>query len=189
MARARAEPDSLVVGIDANAAAMAEVSRRAARRTGRGGLLNAIFVVASAERPPAELLGVADELTILFPWGSLLRGALAVDETAAAGIASLLRPGGSVTAFVSIAARDGLGLEPLDEPGAIESLASRWACHGLRLEAISPASADELNATGSSWARRLQAGVKPGRPAWRLTLRHASAAAREPAHDVFARGR
>ena len=50
-------------------------------RDGRGAVLpNALFVVAAAERVPAELHGLADELTILFPWGSLLRGALALDE-------------------------------------------------------------------------------------------------------------
>jgi 16S rRNA (adenine(1408)-N(1))-methyltransferase len=48
--RAAAErPDTLVVGLDANAAAMAEASRRALRR---GGLPNALFAVAAAEHPP-----------------------------------------------------------------------------------------------------------------------------------------
>ncbi len=78
MARARAEPAAFVIGIDASAAAMAEASRRAARPAARGGVANALFVVAAAERPPIELLGIADEVTINFPWGSLLRGALAM---------------------------------------------------------------------------------------------------------------
>jgi 16S rRNA (adenine(1408)-N(1))-methyltransferase len=168
--RARLEPGALVIGIDANAAAMAEASRRAARSTARGGLPNALFVVAAAERPPAELLGVAEELTMLFPWGSLLRGALAVDDEAAAGIASLLRPGASAAAFVSMAPRDGLSLASLDEPGAAEALAGRWACHGLRLESLRPATAAEVRATGSTWARRLKAGEPAGRPAWRFIL-------------------
>ena len=84
MARARAEPAAFVIGIDANAAAMAEASRRAARPAARGGVSNALFVVAAAERPPMELLAIADELTINFPWGSLLRGALGIDDAAAA---------------------------------------------------------------------------------------------------------
>jgi 16S rRNA (adenine(1408)-N(1))-methyltransferase len=48
--RAAAErPDTLVIGLDANAAAMADASRRALRR---GTLPNALFVVAAAEHPP-----------------------------------------------------------------------------------------------------------------------------------------
>jgi len=49
LAAAAARPDTLVIGVDANAAGMAEASRRAARR---GALPNALFVVAAAEHPP-----------------------------------------------------------------------------------------------------------------------------------------
>ena len=48
--RARAQPDALVVGIDASAAGMADASRRAARSVPRGGVPNALFVVAAAEQ-------------------------------------------------------------------------------------------------------------------------------------------
>lgn len=49
LAAAAARRDTLLVGIDANAAGMAEASRRAARR---GALPNALFAVAAAEHPP-----------------------------------------------------------------------------------------------------------------------------------------
>jgi 16S rRNA (adenine(1408)-N(1))-methyltransferase len=49
LAAAAARPDALVIGVDASAAAMAESSRRAARR---GALPNALFAVAAAEHPP-----------------------------------------------------------------------------------------------------------------------------------------
>ena len=64
LALARARPDTLVIGLDAVAAGMAEASRRAARRGGggsaagpekhppRGSLPNALFAVAAAEHPP-----------------------------------------------------------------------------------------------------------------------------------------
>ena len=168
MAWARAEPDAFVIGIDATAAAMAETSRRAARPGQRGGVSNALFVVAAAERPPRELLGIADELTINFPWGSLLRGALALDDAAACGIAALLKPGTRLAALVSVTPRDGLGLAPMDEPGAADQLAGRWAHHGLRLDAVCPAAEADVAATRSTWARRLAVGRE--RPAWRLTL-------------------
>ena len=147
---------------------MAEASRRAARPSARGGASNALFVVAAAERPPQELLGVADELTIHFPWGSLLRGSLAIDAAAAGGIAALIKPRGTATILVSLTERDGLGLTPLDEPGAADALAGRWAAHGLKLELLCPATDADVAATRSSWARRL--GVGGARPAWRLAF-------------------
>jgi 16S rRNA (adenine(1408)-N(1))-methyltransferase len=176
LARARREPRSLVIGVDAAATAMAEASLRAARPVRKGGLPNALFVVAAVERPPAELAGVAAELTILFPWGSLLRGALAVGDgadgadgaDAAAGIAALVAPGGLVRMLVSIAPRDHLAV-PTITAADRSAIAERWACHGLTLAAFAPACRDEIEASGSSWSRRLGAGRE--RAVWRLELR------------------
>ncbi len=84
---------TLAIGIDASAGAMAEASRRASRPTRHGGLPNALFVAAAAEALPAELDGIADRLVIQLPWGSLLRGALAIDDGVARGIARLVAPG------------------------------------------------------------------------------------------------
>lgn len=149
---------------------MAESSLRAARPARKGGLPNATFVVAAAERLPCELAGRADEVSVLFPWGSLLRGALALPETrgAAAGIAGLVRPGGRVRIVISIDPRDGLPIEPLtvaDGPG----IAARWAALGLAMGSFGAAATDEIRASGSSWARRLAAGRE--RDVWRIELR------------------
>jgi 16S rRNA (adenine(1408)-N(1))-methyltransferase len=157
-----------VIGVDASAAGMAESSRRAARPPRRGGLPNALFVVAAAECPPRELHELADELTILFPWGSLLGGALALDATVAAGIAQLVRPDGSVEAFVSVTGRDGLGMASLGEADR-RALADRWAIVGFELADFGPASSVDIDATGSTWAKRLGAGRD--RPVWHLVLR------------------
>ncbi|HEX5015915.1 MAG TPA: hypothetical protein VFV72_17345 [Candidatus Limnocylindrales bacterium] len=143
---------------------MAESSRRAAKSPRKGGLPNALFVVASAERLPTELHGVADELAIQFPWGSLLRGTLALDDDAARGIAALLKPGAQAFATFSIEERDGLDLPALDDPG----LAARWCRFGLEVCSLRPATAEDLHAMSSSWARRLGAGRE--RIAWRLEL-------------------
>ncbi len=152
---ARARPDVLVVGVDANAAAMAEASRRAASSARRGGLENALFVLAAAESPPVELRGRADLVTIHFPWGSLLDGVLGRNPAVAAGLASLLKPDGELIAMVSLADRDHAGsidgIRPLDGLGPTE---------------VRPASTDEVVATRSSWAKRL------GRQhVWRLRVR------------------
>jgi 16S rRNA (adenine(1408)-N(1))-methyltransferase len=169
LAMARREPGALVIGIDASAAGLAESSLRAARAPRKGGLPNALFVVAAAERPPAELMGIAAEVTVLFPWGSLLRGALAMDDAcdAAAGIAALVAPGGVVRIVLSVDARDHLALPGLDV-ATREPLAVRWARHGLPLTAFEPVGAAEVSGLGSSWARRIAAGRD--RAAWRIEL-------------------
>jgi hypothetical protein len=145
---------------------MADTSRRAARPVAKGGRPNVLFAVAAAERTPGEIIGRADLVTVTMPWGSLLRGVLALDDDAAAGIAALLRPAGRLEAILSITERDGLDVASLDEDAADDDLARRWAAHGLRLDAFEAAGVDDVVATGSSWARRLAVGRS--RPAWRL---------------------
>ena len=153
---------------------MAESSLRAARQPSRGGLSNALFVVAAAERPPAELIGTADELTVGFPWGSLLGGALALPSAAdaSAGIAALLTPNGFARVLLSIDPRDRLDLPAVDAIDGAE-LAARWRSHGLAVTGWRPARDAEIAATGSSWARRLRAGRD--RAVWRLDLRRTAA--------------
>lgn len=171
--RARRDPAAFVVGIDASASAMAEASARAARPIGKGGLPNALFVVAAAERPPAELIGTADELTIRFPWGSLLRGALALDEEAANGIAALLAPTGRVEMLISVAAQDEgrLAIPPITVADRAD-LDARWHRHGLCVAAFRAATAADVRTSGSTWSRRLLAGrAAPEREVWRLVLR------------------
>lgn len=148
---------------------MAESSLRAARSVRKGGLPNTLFVVAAAERPPVELCGIAAEVAIHFPWGSLLRGSMALDDAceAAAGIAALVAPGGIVRALVSVDPRDRLTIPGLDD-SASDCLAERWARHGVLVTAFERATPDEIERSGSSWARRLRAGRD--RPAWRLDL-------------------
>ena len=146
---------------------MAVASRRASRGAKRGGVPNALFVLAAAELPPDELLSLAAEVTVTFPWGSLLAGALATDRAVAAGIASLLAPAGRVRILLSVIDDDRLSIPPLGESDAA-GLAERWACHDLWLSSFRLATTDEIGGSGSSWARRLAAGKL--RPVWRFDL-------------------
>jgi 16S rRNA (adenine(1408)-N(1))-methyltransferase len=169
LARARREPRALVLGIDASASAMAESSLRAARPPRKGGLPNALFLVAAAESLPEPLRGRIDELTILFPWGSLLRAALALDDArpAAGSIAGLLAPAGRLGILVSVDDRDRLDVGPLTVDGAV-AVAERWTAHGLTVTGAGLAGEEQVAASGSTWARRLGAGRR--RTVWRIEL-------------------
>ncbi len=70
-----------------------------------------------------------------------------------AGLAQLLAPGATATALVSVVPRDGVPAIP--QPAA---LAAAYARHGLRLVEVRAATAAEVAASGSSWAKRLRAG-------------------------------
>jgi 16S rRNA (adenine(1408)-N(1))-methyltransferase len=99
------------------------------------------------------LHGLADSMTVHFPWASLLRGVLGHDDAVLAGLAQMLAPGAEATALVSVLPRDGVPAVP-----AAGALARDFARHGLELAALRPATAAEIAASGSSWAKRLRAG-------------------------------
>lgn len=162
LARARSEPRALVIGIDASAAAMAEMSRRASQR-GPG---NALFLAEGAERlADSALAGRADLLTVTFPWGSLLRGFVGLDPATLAGAAALLRPGGRLEVLASVMPSDRVpGLDCLDDRAAA-AIRAAWRAAGLELTSMRPATPAEIVASGSSWAGRLRAARKGPRGA------------------------
>lgn len=143
---------------------MAAASRRAAGKAARGGLPNALFVVAAAEDMPRELDGVADLLTVFFPWGSLLRGLLGADPAIMAGVTRVMRPGATLSMLLSSVARDrGVGVEPIEQ-ATLEALARSYTDWGLAVTEVRPATAADVSAAHSSWGKRLAAGAQ--RPAW-----------------------
>ena len=164
VARAAADPCALVLGVDAAAAAMADVSRRADRR----GPSNALFLAGGAESLCGSVLaGRADLVTVTFPWGSLLRGIVGLDAAALAGVTSVVGPCGRLEALVSIVPDDHVaGLDRLD--ASCEPLVREpWAAAGLELVSMRPATGEEIATSGSSWARRLGT-ARAARPVWRL---------------------
>jgi tRNA G46 methylase TrmB len=79
---AQTDPDCFVIGIDACRENLRGVSRRAPQNT--------LFVIANAQALPPELHGLAAQVTINFPWGSLLR---ACWQMTGAGLMAVACPG------------------------------------------------------------------------------------------------
>lgn len=166
---ARRDPRALVIGIDANASAMRAASRHAARPGRKGGLPNALFVVAAAEALPAEIDGRIDTLQVCLPWGSLLAGAVRAEAWLTSAVLRALRQDGELRLLLSVTERDAApGLRPLDA-GAVQDMARRYEEAGFAALDARPATEDDVAATGSGWARRL--GIPARREAWWLRLR------------------
>jgi 16S rRNA (adenine(1408)-N(1))-methyltransferase len=70
---ARANPHKFFIGIDANRRPLEKLSEKIYRKPAKGGLPNAVFAQAAVEDLPQELEGMASEIHVNFPWGSLLR--------------------------------------------------------------------------------------------------------------------
>jgi 16S rRNA (adenine(1408)-N(1))-methyltransferase len=167
--RAAREPQTLFFALDADASAMAEASRRSARRSRRGGLTNVVFVVAAAETLPGDLSGMADEVTIALPWGSLLRAALDPGSDAFDAIAACARPDGLMTLLLSSLARDAASAGVVLDAPTATALARNYETHGYSVLECRPATRADVDELSSGWGRRL--GIPERRPAWLFRLR------------------
>lgn len=78
---ARQNPNKFYIGIDANVGPLEKVSEKIHRKPAKGGAPNVLFVSAAVEELPAELDGIANEVHVHFPWGSLLRAFASGDVT------------------------------------------------------------------------------------------------------------
>lgn len=111
---------------------------------------------ASAEHPPEELLGLADEVFVQLPWGRLLSGVVLGDPDVCGGLRSLARAGAVLRVVVGAGIwRTPVPKEIRDLPeltaSYVEStLASRLAEHGWKVTDFG-AVTDPV----TSWGRRL----------------------------------
>jgi 16S rRNA (adenine(1408)-N(1))-methyltransferase len=151
--RARLEPQRLFVGLDANADAMREYSGRALRSR----LDNVLFVRAAVEALPWELAGLADQVTVVLPWGSLLAAVARPDVTRLRAIRTLCCPGAVLDVVLAFdPERDRtelarLGLRPLDT----SLLVAAHADAGFQITAVRSVAHQDLARWPSTWARRL----------------------------------
>ena len=149
--RARTEPDTFAIAIDASPDALASGAWRAKR----GRIANAAFLVEGVERLPVELACLADEVTVHFPWGSLLRGLVDGLSSVVGPIACLMKAGAELRVLISAIDRDGIGEM---SPSLVASRCASFAEHGLHLVETDWASDAIVAESRSVWAKRLSVG-------------------------------
>jgi 16S rRNA (adenine(1408)-N(1))-methyltransferase len=165
---ARENPKKFYIGVDANARPLEKLSEKIYRKPARGGLSNLLFLQSAVEDLPAELDGVANEVHVHFPWGSLLQAAATGDRMVIGNIRRLCADGALLEIVIGLdPERDRTEIERLRlPPVTIEHIDSVLLHHYRRagfeiLERgqILPSDWPELR---TSWAKRLKG--RPSRP-------------------------
>lgn len=147
---AQNNPGRFVIGVDACRENLHDVTRRAPA--------NALFVIANAYDLPYELEGMANYITINFPWGSLLDGLVNHHATLLENLGKITQAGTQVDVYLNGGALKEAGY--MLEDGA-DYVQEGLAKMGFLIQTSELVSAPDLKSYPSSWAKRLAYGRDP----------------------------
>ncbi len=159
---ARRNPNKFYIGIDPNTRPLEKISEKIYRKPAKGGASNVLFVQAAIEDLPSELDGVANEVHVHFPWGSLLRAVATGDVVVLRNLRRIC----AVDALLEIV----IGIDPIRDQSEIErlqlhelslefidrELAAKYAAAGFQITERGILSASEWPDFETSWAKRLK---------------------------------
>ena len=102
---ARQNPNKFYIGIDPNVSPLEKISEKIHRKPAKGGAPNVLFIQAAVEDLPPELDGVADEVHVHFPWGSLLRAVSTGDIEVLSNVRRICSPGALLEVVIGTRSR------------------------------------------------------------------------------------
>lgn len=158
---AKENPTKFFIGIDANPRPLEKISEKIHRKPAKGGLPNVLFLQAAVEDLPEELDGVADEVHIHFPWGSLLQAVVRGEPAILANLNRICAPGALLEVIAGVDwERDAKELERLGitelSVGFVRAvLAPRYQDAGFAIREVGEGSPKDWTRLHSSWAKRL----------------------------------
>jgi len=159
---ARLNPTKFYIGIDPNTRPLQKISEKIHRKPAKGGAPNVLFIQASVDDLPAELDGVADEIHVHFPWGSLLHAVATGDVEVLRNLRRICAGGASLEVVIGLdserdqAEIERLGLSPLTLEFIDNVLGPNYAAAGFKIVERGTIAAAEWPRINTSWARRLQ---------------------------------
>lgn len=143
-------PGHFVIGVDS--------CRENLREHSRASLPNLLYVIASAQSLPNELTGLVSQVTINFPWGSLLDSLLNDDARLMLGLESILGSGARLEVRLNGGALSEAGWTLEDGAERVRENLSRAGWFIRKSETMDSTS---LRNFPSTWAKRLAFGRDP----------------------------
>ena len=159
---ARRNPNKFYIGIDPNTRPLEKISEKIHRKPAKGGAPNVLFVQTAIEDLPAELDGVANEVHVHFPWGSLLRAVAKGDVDVLRSLRRICVANALLEVVIGIdperdrSELERLGLERLSLEFIDNVLAANYTAAGFQIIERGILAASEWPHLETSWAKRLQ---------------------------------
>ena len=161
---AKKNPSDYFIGLDTSHSSVLEYARRIEKKPSRGGLPNVLCVIGSVESPPEDLLQIADEIFVNYPWTRFLKALVTGEASVLEGISSLLRVEGVLNMTVCYdelcepAFIEEYGLPKLSDEYIRTNMASAYERCGFKLESVETLNSDEMKKSLSGWGKKLAFG-------------------------------
>jgi 16S rRNA (adenine(1408)-N(1))-methyltransferase len=139
---ARENPNKFYIGIEPNVRPLEKISEKIYRKPSKGGAANVLFVQAAVEDLPPQLDGVADEVHVHFPWGSLLRAFTTGDVDVLRNVRRICAPG----ALLEVVLNDPIADQPIEN----------YRLAGFEVVEHGSVPASQWSKFETTWARRLK---------------------------------
>jgi 16S rRNA (adenine(1408)-N(1))-methyltransferase len=159
---ARRNPNKFHIGIDPNTRPLEKISEKIHRKPAKGGAPNLLFIQSALEDLPDELNGVANEVHVHFPWGSLLRAVATGDVELLQNVRRICAADALLEVVIGLdPVRDKseierLGLTPLTLDIIDAVLVPNYAVAGFKIIERGIIAASEWPKLDTSWAKRLR---------------------------------
>ena len=159
---ARLNPNKFYIGIDPNTRPLEKISEKIHRKPAKGGAPNVLFIQSAVEDLPTELDGVADEVHVHFPWGSLLRAVATGDIDVLRNLRRICARGALLEVVIGLDPErdqseiERLGISSLSLEFIDNVLVSNYAAARFRIIERGIIGASEWPRLNTSWAKRLQ---------------------------------
>ena len=162
---AKKDNRTFYIGIDLCAENMYESATKAVKVMKKQSRGNIMFVVSSIENPPYELVGIADSITVILPWGSLRDGLVKGVHGVINNLRLLGKDGSSLQIIIGYS-NDRESYEiythslPVLSMEYLESLKQLYYEKRILINNIKVIGNNDLKMIDSGWAKRLAYGVK-----------------------------
>jgi 16S rRNA (adenine(1408)-N(1))-methyltransferase len=159
---ARRNPNKFYIGIDPNTRPLEKISEKIHRKPAKGGAPNVLFIQSAIEDLPDELNGVANEVHVHFPWGSLLRAVVVGDVALLRNLRRICAADALLEVVIGIdpvrdkSELERLGVQPLTVEIVDDVLVPNYGAAGFQIIERGIISASEWPEFETSWAKRLQ---------------------------------
>jgi len=161
---ARKYKNRFIIGIDSSKENLKDISTRIYKKESKGGLANMLFINANIFDLPEELKGIANQIFINFPWGSLLKGIVTADELTWNNIKKVSKKGTLIEIIFGYDAQtdkteiERLGLPEMNLNYLKTILLPELKLKGFEIKQLSEITSDNFKKFPSSWAKKMSFG-------------------------------